>query len=421
MPYVFFQTFGCQMNVADSNEIGTMFFRSGYLPTEDPSQADVIIVNTCSVREHAEKRAKVRIGEYGRLKKKGAELWVVGCMAERLGGRLKKEITGVTKVIGARSFDRIESIVSSLNKNQHTDIQPITEKNDISDFVSIMRGCNNYCAYCIVPYVRGPEASIPVTEIIDSINRKVDKGVKEITLLGQNVNSYLDNGIDFPDLLHKVAEIDGLVRIRFTTSHPKDCSEKLIRTIAEEPKCCHHIHLPFQAGADRILALMNRNYSAAEYRDRITMIRSYLPAADITTDILVGFPSETDEEFEATMSLTRTIRFTTAFMFAYSLREGTAAAQMADTVSHEIKQQRLRRLIDLQTDITKEIYADIVEKNVTLLVGDRQQKRDRMFLARDNGCKRALIACNNVKAGTIFEARVVRTSGMTLICERTVP
>jgi tRNA-2-methylthio-N6-dimethylallyladenosine synthase len=421
MRYVYFQTFGCQMNVADSNELGSKLFIRGYHPTEDPTLADLIVVNTCSVREHAEQRARVRIGEYARLKKSGARLWVIGCMAERLGGELKNDLHGVDEVIGAKSIASIDEILEKLIEYPQDNATDAMEQSEVSDFVSVMRGCDNYCAYCIVPYVRGREASIPVERILETVRKKVDRGVKEITLLGQNVNSYLYNGTDFPDLLHMVAEVDGLKRLRFTTSHPKDCSEKLIRSVAEIDKCCKHIHLPFQAGADRVLTAMNRRYSASAYRDHIATIRSYMPRADITTDILVGFPGETEKEFGETLKLVRDVRFTTAFMFAYSVREGTAAASMNDTVSEEVKQRRLGQLIDLQTGITKEIYAAMAGEKVELLISGRQEKRDRLWMARDNGCKRVLIACDNCKAGTILHAEVVRTGGMTLICERIEP
>lgn len=419
MPSVFFQTFGCQMNVADSNELCDRLLARGFQPIEDPSFADLIVVNTCSVREHAEQRARVRIGEYVRLKKEGAQLWVIGCMAERLGDTLIKEIPGVSTVIGAKSLEKIDTILDSLIPKQNVDYSIVTEINEASDFVSVMRGCDNYCAYCIVPYVRGHEMSLPSSTIINSIQNKADRGIREITLLGQNVNSYSDGGVDFPDLLVKVAQIEGIRRIRFTTSHPKDCSEKLIRTMAQEPKCCRHIHLPVQAGSDRVLGLMNRRYSAVDYRERIAMIRHYIPDADITTDILVGFPSETDVEFEATIALVREVRFTTAFMFAYSVREGTTAAAIPDSVPQESKLVRLKRLIDVQTAITKEIYAGMAGKTVELMLGIRQEKRGCDWMARDNGCKRALIACDGVQSGTILQAKVARVSGMTLICERT--
>ncbi len=416
MPYVFFQTFGCQMNIADSDEICGRLVKSGFYPTEDPSLADLIVVNTCSVREHAERRAKVRIGEYGRLKKRDAQLWVIGCMAERLGPGLMA-IPGVTRVIGARSLECIDAEIGAAPAE--TAAQAAVVPHGASGFLSVMRGCDNYCAYCIVPYVRGPEHSIPATDLIDSLRKKADSGIREITLLGQNVNSYRSSGLDFPDLLAGIAEIPGIERIRFTTSHPKDCSEKLIITMKNEPKCCRHFHLPMQAGSDRILKLMNRGYSTAEYLDRIAMIRSHMPEADITTDILVGFPSETEEEFEQTCRLAEKARFTAAFMFAYSVRQGTAAASMPGAVSHSVKQSRLGKLIELQTGITKAVYAGMVGKRVQLMIGNRHTKDDRWWMAMDYGSKRALIACDGLQSGTILDAGVVRSSGMTLVCERT--
>lgn len=408
------------MNVADTNEIGSILFARGFEPIEDPAGADLIVVNTCSVREHAEQRARVRIGEYSRMKKKGAKLWVIGCMAERLGEVLKHEITGVDEVIGAKSMENIDSVLNTFLPTFSVHSEGTAEKSTVSDFISVMRGCDNYCSYCIVPYVRGAELSLSASDIVKNVQKKVDAGIKEITLLGQNVNSYQDAGTDFPDLIRKVAGIKGLERIRFTTSHPKDCSEKLVKTIAEERKCCRHVHLPVQAGADRILRKMNRKYSRTEYRERVAMIRSYMPDADITTDILVGFPSETEEEFRETLALVKDVRYTTAFMFAYSVRDGTAAARMGDTVPEAVKQRRLREVIELQTAVTKEIYDDMTGRRVDLLVTGRQEKRDRLWMARDNGCKRVLLACDECKAGTILTAEVVRTTGMTLICERII-
>ncbi len=418
MPYVYFRTFGCQMNVADSNEVAERLRMYGFQTTEDPSAADLIIVNTCSVREHAENRAKARIAEFCRMKKREARLWVIGCMAERLGESIKAEIPGVDRVIGSRSLEMIDEAASDIFPCVNIDATDRASDN-VSDFVSIMRGCNNYCAYCIVPYVRGPEYSIPAATILESIRKKAHMGVKEITLLGQNVNSYYDQGVDFPDLLRMVCRIEGVERIRFLTSHPKDCSEKLIRVIAEEPKCCRHIHLPLQSGSDRILSKMNRRYTAAGYLECIRMIKTILPEADITTDILVGFPGEAEEDFKATLRLAEKVRFTSAFMFAYSVRPATSAASMADDVSAEEKRRRLEILIGLQTAITKEKYSDMVGRKVRLMVEGRRPKGGRFRAARDYGCKRALIACDDVSPGTILEAYVVRSSGMTLICERT--
>jgi tRNA-2-methylthio-N6-dimethylallyladenosine synthase len=418
MPLFFFQTFGCQMNIADSDDLKRELLCRGYNETSDVHVADVLIVNTCSVRENAESRAKARIQEFGRIKKRGASLWVTGCMAQRLGDKLKEEIKTIDRVIGAQKMvDFIAHLDQFLPDYDHSSTQEKLQ-NSPGDFIAVMRGCENFCTYCIVPHVRGPEVSIPAEEIIAKVTSRAEEGVSEFTLLGQNVNSYHDKSTDFADLLNSVASISGVKRVRFTTSHPKDCSEKLIRTIAANPSLCKHIHLPVQAGSDRILQLMNRKYSVEQYIGLIEMIRRYLPEADITSDIMVGFPGETEHEFEETLRLVEKVQYTTAFMFAYSAREGTAAASMSETVSEEVKSARLKSLIDLQTSITKKIYDSAVGKEFEVMICSRQEKRDRLWMGMDNGFKKVLLSCDNAEAGMILKVRAVRSSGMTLICER---
>jgi tRNA-2-methylthio-N6-dimethylallyladenosine synthase len=283
-----------------------------------------------------------------------------------------------------------------------------------------MRGCGNFCAYCVVPFVRGPETSMPADAIEREIRERAAKGVREVTLLGQNVNSYNDSGLDFTDLLRRVAAIDGIFRIRFTTSHPKDLSEKLIRTIAETPKLCRHVHLPAQSGSDRVLSLMNRRYTAGHYLSLIKMIRKAMPDADITTDLLVGFPSETEKDFEETLRLVEEVQFTAAFMFAYSARPGTAAARLADDVPRETKIGRLNRIIKLQTEVTRSAYEKMTGRTIEVLACGRLEDGGEVFLkGQDLGCKRVLVPCADAKAGTILQVRAVRSSGMTLLAERT--
>jgi len=487
MQSVYFQTFGCQMNAADSGVIRKLLLERGFAESGSHIDSDLIVVNTCSVREAAEKRALARIAEFASSKKSRPwqKLWVIGCMAERLGERLKEQIGGIDLVIGAKEMERIDEVVEAQfsgeenqkNKSQshlRGEVSPSLQRNvasphffsatpsagatppqrpyaktnmqsnskiktgtawndDISvmgdntnvltktpvtDFVTILRGCDNYCAYCIVPYVRGHEQSVPYSEIEAQVLEKVSAGIKEITFLGQNVNSYNYDGIDFPQFLSKISEIGGLERIRFTTSHPKDCTEKLIDVMASSPKFASHIHLPVQAGSDRVLSLMNRGYTSSHYRALIEMIRKRLPHADVTSDILVGFPAETDAEFRETLSLVRDARFTTAFMFAYSPREGTAAAAMKEEISKKEKLARLSELITLQTEITREIYEKTVGQELEILITDRQQKRDLAWMGQDKGCKRVLISCKGLAPGMIFKVRAVRSSGMTLIAER---
>lgn len=406
------------MNVADSEDLRRLLISRGFVDNQQVHNADLIVVNTCSVRENAEQKAKARINEFARLKKKGASLWVTGCMAQRLGESLKNEIPGVDVVIGAKKLDSMEEFLNKYFPPVTDQLTGVCDKSEVSEFIAVMRGCNNYCAYCIVPYVRGDEKSIPAQTIEKAIIGRVSEGIKEINLLGQNVNSYNDGGTDFADLLERISCIEGLERIRFTTSHPKDCSEKLIKTIAEIPKLCKHIHLPFQAGSDRILGLMNRKYSSGHYRSVIEMIRSYIPDADITTDIIVGFPSEADEEFKETLKMVEEVRFTTAFMFAYSVREGTRAADMADNIPRGVKLERLKELIELQTGITRKIYEDCIGKELEILVSGRQGKKDKLWMGMDQGFKRVLLACQDAEAGMIFKVRAIKSSGMTLICER---
>jgi tRNA-2-methylthio-N6-dimethylallyladenosine synthase len=284
-----------------------------------------------------------------------------------------------------------------------------------------MRGCDNYCAYCVVPYVRGRERSAPYVDVEAAVTAKIGAGVKEITFLGQNVNSYSHGGIDFPELLRRAAQIDGLERIRFTTSHPKDCTERLIDVMASSKKFASHIHLPAQAGSDRVLALMNRKYTAERYLGLLDMIRKRIPHADVTSDLLVGFPTESDAEFRETLALARTARFTAAFMFAYSPREGTAAAAMPETIDRAEKMARLSELIALQTKITREAYEAAVGKEVEVLITERQRKRGMEWMGQDGGCKRVLVSdCGGggIAAGTIVRARAVRSSGMTLAAEK---
>jgi len=270
-----------------------------------------------------------------------------------------------------------------------------------------------------VPYVRGEECSIPYAQVETVVCDLVDKGTKEVTLLGQNVNSYADGPMDFSDLLEKIQALPGISRVRFTTSHPKDCTDKLLRTVARRPKLCRHIHLPVQSGSTRVLDRMNRNYTRETYLRLIKAIRQILPDADITTDAMVGFPSESEEDFADTLSLFKEVRFTAAFMFAYSKRNGTGAADMDDNVSEAIKKERLSRLIALQTEITKNRYAAMVGKELEVLFVEQQRGGKKLWRGQDSGCKRTLLACNENIAGTILKVRAMRSSGMTLITERT--
>ena len=416
---VYIETFGCQMNVADSNMLAGLLMERGYLPAREAAGADLIIVNTCSVRERAENRAKVRLSHYADNKKPFQQLWVVGCMAQRLGDTLQQEIPEIDRIIGAESLEFIADDIDAYLSG-HT--EPFKAEKEIaggvSAFLPVMRGCDNFCTYCVVPYVRGREHSIPAEKLHKSAEKLVAGGTKEITLLGQSVNSYNDNSNDFADLISQLHSIKDLKRIRFTTSHPKDISNKLIKTIADLPKVCHHIHLPIQSGSTRILKRMNRKYTKEQYVERIDFIRNLISDIDITTDVMVGFPGETEEDYQQTLSLFEQIKFTKAFMFAYSLRLGTKASSMKNPVPDKIKIERLNKLVTLQTEITKKYHHEKVGKTVEVLCTQRQFRKDKAWMGQDNGCKRILLSCEDNLAGMILKVNIVRTTGMTLIAER---
>lgn len=409
------------MNVADSEMLAEALSTRGYALTSSFKDADLLVINTCSVRERAEKRALARITEYSRLKEKAGKrqvIWVVGCMAERLGERLKELVPGIDRIIGATKMEHIANNIDDYLEDSSTFYTKKKGASPVSCFLPIMRGCDNYCAYCIVPFVRGREHSVAMDILKIKTGEIVEKGTREIVLLGQNVNSYRDGGSDFPDLIRKLHYVDGLERIRFTTSHPKDLSEKLINTIAELPKVCKHIHLPVQSGSTRILGLMNRKYTREDYLRLIERIRTAVPEADITTDVMTGFPTETDRDFEQTVSLFKDVRFTTAFMFAFSIREGTAAGKMDGQIPQNVKKERLNRLVEIQTEITKKHYEEMTGRTVSALFCRRQDRGDRFWMGQDYGSKRVLLNCDEDMAGMILNVKIVKSTGMTLIGER---
>jgi tRNA-2-methylthio-N6-dimethylallyladenosine synthase len=414
---VFFETFGCQMNVADSDMLSGLLAERGYTTTIEFDDADLIVVNTCSVREHAESRAKTRLREFAHAMHKNQELWVIGCMAERLGEELKKEIPKISRVIGSKALEFLADTIDSFLVNKMETVSITGGSSPVSVFLPVMRGCDNYCAYCIVPYVRGHEHSIPVAAILDQAGRVVDKGTKEITLLGQNVNSYSDDGRDFSDIMTLLHEIEGLERIRFMTSHPKDLSGKLIKTIAGLPKVCNHIHLPVQSGSSGVLAAMNRQYTREQYLQTIEKIKMQVPVIDLTTDALIGFPGETDRDFEDTLTLFKEVEFTNAFMFAFSGRTGTAAASFPDQVPEKIRMERLNTLITMQTEITKKHFHAMVGKEIQVLFTRRQQRKDKAWTGQDYGCKRVLLHTDEDCAGKLLTLTVAGTTGMTLIAK----
>jgi tRNA-2-methylthio-N6-dimethylallyladenosine synthase len=418
-------TYGCQMNLADSSILATSLITRGYQHVTDESKADLIILNTCSVREKAEQRVLGRLGELSAYKRKRPHLRlaVVGCMAQRWGDELLAKVPYVDYVLGTdRLFELpdvlegIEGTSSVMTAFGHENMDMIVPARETPHFafVTISRGCNNYCTYCIVPYVRGEERAHSADQIIDFVKRLVDEGVVEVTLLGQNVNSYRHHDTDFPRLAKRVARETGIRRIRFMTSHPKDLSNDLVDFMADEPKMMPHIHLPLQSGCDRILEKMGRVYTLGNYLKIIEYIRKKLGYVSITTDLIVGFPTETEQEYEQTLQAVRDVQYDAAFMFRYSVRPGTAAAQYEDDIPEEEKIRRLNKLIKLQQQIGHESnQRELNQIRYSLVEG--VSRRSRQYLrARTEGNKTVLFKTNGISSGTIAPIRITAADAFTL-------
>ncbi len=401
---LYVETYGCQMNVGDSEILVSIMQDDGYRYTEDIAQADIILVNTCSIRDNAEQRIWGRLKEFRRYKRQKPSLVVgiVGCMAERLRGELLEKEPVVDVVAGPDSYRDMPKLVREAmtgetgvnvllsQEETYADVRPVRlDRNGVSAFVSIMRGCNNYCSYCVVPYTRGVERSRDPQTILREVRELFDAGYREVTLLGQNVNSYKWAGgenstdgtaevIDFPALMAMVAGVSPLLRVRFATSHPKDLSDKLLEVMAAHPNICSAIHLPAQSGSSRMLKLMNRKYSREWYLERIASIRRHLPEAAITTDLIAGFCGETPEDHAETLSLMREAGFASAFMFKYSERPGTQAQKhMADDVDESVKTARLTEIIELQNELSLAGNRRDVGHTFEVLVEGASRRSDR--------------------------------------------
>ena len=397
-------TYGCQQNEADSEKIRGYLAEMGYGFTEDEFQADIIVINTCAVREHAEMRVFGNVGALNHTKKARPDqiIAVCGCMVqqEHIAKKLKMSYPIVDLVFGPHELWRFPELLKQVMARKkrvfatENDTGAVIEgipqvrKEGVKAWLSIMYGCNNFCTYCIVPYVRGRERSRTPEDIVKEARELVNEGYKDITLLGQNVNSYgkdLAEPVDFADLIRMVNDIPGDFTIRFMTSHPKDATEKLFRTMAECEKCAHQLHLPVQSGNDRVLEAMNRRYTAAKYLEKVRIARSYMPDLVITTDIIVGFPGETDEEFEDTIRLCNEVRFDAMFTFIYSKRVGTPAAKMPDVATREDKQRRFDRLLDAANAVSAEKHAQYIGKTVRVLVDGTTGRDEYNLSARTGG------------------------------------
>ena len=395
-------TYGCQMNLHESEKISGILSGMGMSAVNEPENADVVVFNTCCIRDTAERRALGNIGKMKELKKKNKNLLIVvtGCMTQQNGfaENMKERYQYVDVILGTHNISDLENqirirlekkkrVAAVLDTDGYIDDEttPVTRTSFPNAWVNINYGCNNFCTYCIVPYVRGRERSRDMKSIIFECEKLINDGYKEITLLGQNVNSYgndvPDENVNFANLLREVAKIDGKFRIRFMTSHPKDLTEDVVKAIRDNDKICNNIHLPIQAGSNSVLKNMNRRYTREHYLGLIDMIRRYLPDCGITTDIMVGFPYETEEDFLDTMYIVEKVRFSTAFTFIYSVRKGTKAAEMPQ-IPYEIKQNRIKRLIARQNEITEEISKDYVGNVYEILVEGMQEKKNGYVVGR---------------------------------------
>lgn len=394
-------TFGCQQNVSDSEKLMGMLDQMGYEKTDNKEAADVIIINTCCVRENAELKLYGNIGAFKQLKRDnpGILLCICGCMMEQehAVATIKKKYRHVDLVFGTHNLYKFPLLLERAMNEKYTLIDimntegvivediPVRREEKFKAWVTIMYGCNNFCSYCIVPHVRGRERSRQPEDIIKEIKLLAQDGCKEITLLGQNVNSYgkdLQLDIDFADLIKMVNDIEGVERIRFMTSHPKDISDKLIETMSQCDKVCEQLHLPFQAGSNTVLKEMNRKYTKEEYLEKIEKVKKAMPGIALSTDIIVGFPGETDEDFEATLEVVRQVEFDTAFMFIYSKREGTPAAKMENQVHDEQKHRNFDKLNKLQNSISKKINDEYLGKTVEVLVEGPSKNDPSRFTGR---------------------------------------
>ena len=384
------------MNFADSEVVGAILKEAGYALSTTLEEADFVLINTCAIRDNAEQRVRHRVRELRALqgKHKRLRIGILGCMAERLQDRLMTEEDNVSLVCGPDAYRRLPALIQQVRQGQqaaevelssaetYADIEPVRlGSNAISAYISIMRGCQNYCSYCVVPYTRGRERSRDPQTIVDEARRLFDRGYREVTLLGQNVNSYRCGEVGFPELMDMVASIDPALRVRFATSHPKDLSDSLLQVMAAHSNICRCIHLPVQSGSNRMLKLMNRKYTVEWYLDRVDTIRRHMPDCSITTDVIAGFSTETEEDHQATLELFRRVRYDYAYMFKYSLREGTYAwRHLADDIADDEKTRRLNEIIALQGQIALENNRLEVGREYEVLVeGPSHRSKEQLF------------------------------------------
>lgn len=429
----YIETFGCQMNVYDSDLVASILIKAGFLKSDKIREAEIVLLNTCAIRERAVERVIHKFQQYAHMKKKGKMkvAGILGCIPQHSPDRLKKELPFIDILAGPDSYDKLPDLIKAtlIDKKLHEDIElthsqnyeevlPFSE-NKFSAFVTIARGCNNFCTYCVVPYVRGRERSRSVDSILKEVREFVKKGVTEINLLGQNVNSYSSKGLSFAQLLQKVSEVEGLKRLRFATSHPKDISDELIQVMAQNSKVCNHLHLPFQAGSNEVLKRMNRGYTREEYLSKIDKVKKAVPDIALTTDIIVGFPGETEEDFVQTLDLMEKVGCDNAFMFIYSERDMTYAKKnLKDDVPKKVKSERQKRVIEQQKISGLEQIGNETGKTREVLVESLSKKRKNELMGRTEHNRIVIFEkVEGVKPGDYVDVLIKSAQGITLLGE----
>ncbi|MGH7787464.1 MAG: tRNA (N6-isopentenyl adenosine(37)-C2)-methylthiotransferase MiaB [Candidatus Binatia bacterium] len=426
MPSIYIETHGCQMNVADTELLRGQLARSGYTSTADPAEADVILLNTCAIREHAEERIYGRLGTLVRHKQRRphVQIGLAGCMAQHFRDKLLAQTPHLDFIVGPDAYRHLPELLSGdpfvevrLDREEtYADLAP-QRGAGARAWITIMRGCDKFCTFCIVPYVRGRERSVPADAVLGQVRDAVAEGFREVVFLGQTVNAYRDGGTDFGALLRAADAVDGLARLRFTSPHPSDMSDAVIAAMAACPTVCPHLHLPVQSGSPAVLARMERGYDIDTYLTLVDRVRGALPGVALTTDIIVGFPGEREADFEATLALLRAVRFDSAYMFKYSRRDHTKAGKWDETVSEAEKGRRLQAVIELQEGIGAEINAGLVGREVEVLVEGPARRRAGWLVGKTAHFKTAVFPAAHAAPGDLVRVRVSQATPHTLICE----
>jgi len=428
---LYIETYGCQMNVADSELMFGVLGRAGYTRTDEPGEADVLLVNTCAVRDNAEQRVIGRVGELQRYRRPGGVLGVVGCMAQRLGPKLLDQVSRVDLVVGPDAYRNLPTLLSLAGSGrrvcdtefrswEHYEDVPAVRQPGPTAFVTVQRGCDYKCTFCIVPYTRGPERSRKLQDVVREAGRLAERGVSELTLLGQTVNSYHDGTHDFADLLVAIGRVDGISRLRFTSPYPTDFSDRVVEAMAGTAAVCEHVHLPVQSGSDAVLRRMLRRYTRREYLGVLARLPAAMPGLTCSTDIIVGFPGETEAQFNETLSLVREADFDDAYTFRYSVRDGTPAVRLKDHVPEEVAAERLTRLIEeVRDNVRRKNLARVGEAHEVLV--ERPAKRGGLMLGRTRNNHLVLLDLAEASIGEYHQVQLTGTTGSTFTGRALMP